>query len=97
MAKTRIRPEQAKTLEVFDDQKAAGSTLEDPTLTLEGFLQGVISQVNRVLHTTAGGNDWFADLVAPVSVQFREWFIQQQSCRLRQQDPHQGHPRLLPA
>ena len=67
MAKTRIRPEQAKTLEVFDDQKAAGSTLEDPTLTLEGFLQGVISQVNRVLHTTAGGNDWFADLVAPVT------------------------------
>ena len=65
MAKTRIRPDQARTLEAFDDQKAAGSGLEDPTFSLEVFLQGVLSQVNRVIHTTVAGEDWHADLAVP--------------------------------
>ena len=67
MAITKIRPNQAKTLETFDDQKAPGVGLESTALTLEGFLQGVISQVNRLIHTTTTGEDWHDDLTAPVT------------------------------
>lgn len=65
MANTQIRPEQAKTLATFDDQQAAGSALETPGYSLEEFLHGVISQINRLKHTSTAGNDWFDDLIAP--------------------------------
>ena len=66
MSRTFIRPEtQIKTLDTFDDQKAAGSTMETTTWNMEQFLGGVISQLNRFLNTSVGGNDWYADLATP--------------------------------
>jgi len=63
-----IRPvTQIKTVDTFDDQKAAGSTMETTTWNMEQFLGGVISQLNRFLNTSVSGNDWFADLTAPTT------------------------------
>jgi hypothetical protein len=68
MPRTFLRPEtQIKTLDTFDDQVAAGSTLETTTWNMEQFLQGVISQLNRFLNTSVSGNNWYADLTAPTT------------------------------
>ncbi len=61
MTKTFIRPvTQIKTLDAFDDQVAAGASLETGPVDIETFTHGILSQLNRILHTTTAGNDWFA-------------------------------------
>lgn len=68
MARQFIRPvSQIKTIDTFDDQVAAGSALETTSWNMEQMLGGVISQLNRFLHTSVAGNDWFADLTAPTT------------------------------
>lgn len=68
MSRQFIRPvTQIKTIDTFDDQIAAGSALETTTYNQEQLFQGIISQLNRFLNTSVAGNDWFADLTAPVT------------------------------
>lgn len=63
MSRTFVRQEtQINNSDLYDDQLTFGSTLETAPVSIEGDLNGLRSQVNRIIHTTTSGNDWFANL-----------------------------------
>jgi hypothetical protein len=66
MGRTFVQPEtQIATLDAFDDQVAAGAAMETTTFNLEQFLGAVISQINRLMHTTTAANNWYDDIATP--------------------------------
>ena len=68
MGRTLIRPITGiKTIDTFNDAVAAGAGLENAAWTLEEFLQGVISQLNRA--QTATGGNWHDALTVPSTLE----------------------------
>lgn len=62
MARTFIRQEtQIRNSELYDDTRAAGTTLETANVNIEDDLNGVRSQMKRAIFADAAG-DWYADI-----------------------------------
>lgn len=62
MARTFLRQEtQIRNSELYDDTRAAGSTLESTNLNIEDDLNGVRSQMKRAIFADSAG-DWFSDI-----------------------------------
>jgi hypothetical protein len=62
MARTLIRQEtQIRNSENYTDNLAAGSTLESGAVSIEDDLNGLRSQIARILND-AGGNNWYDDI-----------------------------------
>lgn len=62
MARTFIRQEtQIRNSELYDDTKAAGSTLESANVSIEDDLNGTRSQLKRAIFADSAG-DWFSDI-----------------------------------
>jgi hypothetical protein len=65
MARTFVRQDtQIRQSDTYDDQKAAGSTLESSAAHIEDDLNGLRSQVNRIINNVVTGNDWFANVTS---------------------------------
>lgn len=62
MARTFLRQEtQIRNSELYDDTRAAGSTLESANINIEDDLNAARSQLKRAIFADAVG-DWFADI-----------------------------------
>jgi hypothetical protein len=62
---TFFKQDSMKKSDVYDDQAAAGATMESGGTDIEDDLNNLRAQVNRIIHTTTPTNDWFADLATP--------------------------------
>lgn len=66
LARTNLPPEeQVRNILVYDDQVAAGSSMETTNGTLENNIQAVLSQINRGLNGIVTGNNWYVDPPTP--------------------------------
>jgi len=72
LAPTNLNPaEQVGAITTYTDTAAAGSGLEVTRAggaTLEDVVSSVISQINRILNATTGGNDWYVDINTPTAL-----------------------------
>lgn len=65
MPRTFIRQDtQIRNSDVYDDQLASGVALETAATHVEDDLNGLRSQVNRIINSTVSGNDWYAAITS---------------------------------
>lgn len=65
MPRTFIRQEtQIRQSDLYDDQLAAGSALETAAVNIEDDLNGLRSQVNRIINSVVTANDWFTNITS---------------------------------